>query len=228
MILIADDDAMIAALISDALEDAGYRTRVVHDGDAVLALVRKEPDEIELILLDIMMPGTDGLEVCRRIRQTVHCPILFVSARDTQVNRIVGLEIGADDYITKPFSVAELVARVNAHIRREKRTREGGRTEAITIGRLKLLPDAFTATMDGAKLDLSTREFQVLLYLARNRTRVLSREQILEGVQGNAYSDLNAVTVHVRNIRTKLGANAGYIQTVWGVGYKLVNPEATA
>lgn len=224
-ILIADDDTSIADLISDSLEDEGYTTKVVNNGDSALNLVKTEQGRIDMILLDIMMPGTDGLEVCRRIRQQISCPILFVSARDSQMHRIVGLEIGADDYITKPFSVLELVARVNAHMRREKRHKAANEAETITIGKLTVSSDAFRATLSGESLELSTREFQILLYLARNANRVLSREQILEGVWGNTYGDLNSVTMHIKNLRNKLGPNNEYIVTVWGVGYKLVNPE---
>lgn len=224
-ILIADDDSNIAELIADSLEDEGYCTRVVYDGDEVLKYVENDSGQIELILLDIMMPGTDGHEVCRKIRQLVTCPIIFVSAKDTPMNRIIGLEIGADDYITKPFSVVELVARVNAHIRREKRYKKSDKLETISIGKLTISPDSFCAYLEGEKLDLSTREFQILFLLAKNKNRVLSREQIFEGVWGSTYGDLNSVTVHIKNLRTKLGVQNEYIVTVWGVGYKLINPE---
>lgn len=225
LILIADDDISIANLLSESLQDAGYQTETAPDGLVVLERIARAAERYDLILLDIMMPGMDGLEVCRRIRQRVTCPILFVSARDTQLQQIVGLEIGADDYIVKPFSVAEVVARVNAHIRRENRRSTMEASGSLHLGGLVVTPESYTATLFGERLDLSTREFQILHLLARNRNRVLSREQILDGMQGNLNSDLNVVTVHIRNLRGKFGIHADFIKTVWGVGYKLVDPE---
>ncbi|MDN5353080.1 MAG: two-component system, OmpR family, lantibiotic biosynthesis response regulator NisR/SpaR [Clostridiales bacterium] len=224
-ILIADDDSTIANLISDSLEDEGYETKTVGSGTEVIDLVRTESDQIELILLDIMMPGVDGLEVCRQIRQAVACPLVFISAKASSMNRIVGLEVGADDYITKPFSIMEVVARVNAHIRREKRNTTVSKSALINMGQMVISPEKYLVTLEGIKIDLSTREFQILLLLAQNRNRVLSREEILNGVWGNTYADLNLVTVHIKNLRVKLGSHGEMIKTVWGVGYKLIAPE---
>lgn len=222
-ILIADDDRNISSLIADSLHDEGYETMVFSDGDAVLSAV--EHADFDLILLDIMMPEADGLEVCRKIRDKVGCPIIFVTARGRTIDTVLGLEIGADDYITKPFVVEELVAKVKAHLRREKR-RAGAPDGRITIGNLRIVRDNFEVTRNGLLIPLTTREFRLLLYLCENIGKVLTREQIFDAVWGMDYADIGSVTVTIKNLRDKLDPENRLIKTVWGVGYKLVRPEA--
>lgn len=220
-ILIADDDQNISSLIDDSLRDEGYDTVVVADGDAVLAVLAEM--DFDLILLDIMMPHTDGLEVCRKIRDHVNCPILFVTAKGRTIDTVLGLNIGADDYITKPFVVEELVAKVKAHLRREKRhtlTKEN----VITIGDLTIYRDCYEVTDKGTDVPLTTREFQLLLYFCDNIGKVLTREQIFDAVWGLDYADIGSVTVTVKNLRDKLDPDNHMLKTIWGVGYKLVRP----
>lgn len=221
-ILVVDDDREIAALISDALSDEGFETFIARDGEEALRLISTDR-EIALILLDIMMPKTDGLEVCRRIRENVSCPIVFVTAKNRVFDTLLGFEMGGDDYIAKPFVVEELVARVKAHLRREVRSTRP-RRDRLRAGELELFRDSFEVFFRGAPVELSTREFQVLLCLCENAGRVLSREQIFNAVWGGEFGDMSAVTVNIKNLRDKLGEGGRYIRTVWGVGYKLANP----
>ena len=220
-ILIADDDLNISSLLADSLQDEGYSTVTVPDGDAALRAAQSA--DFDLILLDIMMPGKDGLEVCRKIRDTVSCPILFVTARGRTLDTVLGLEIGADDYITKPFVVEELVAKVKAHLRREQR-HTASSAHALFIGDLQIHPDSLEVSKGGTPIPLTTREFQLLVYLAEHSGRVLTREQLFDAVWGMDYSDIGSVTVTIKNLRDKLDPDSRMIKTVWGVGYKLVRP----
>lgn len=222
-ILIADDDRNISSLISDSLIDEGFETTVVSDGNAALAVIGQT--SFDLILLDIMMPGADGLEVCRKIRDNVNCPILFVTAKGRTIDTILGLEIGADDYISKPFVVEELVAKVKAHLRREKR-QLATRDSSVIIGNLCIMPDCYEVTRSGVPVTLTTREFQLLMYLCENIGKVLTREQIFDAVWGLDYADIGSVTVTIKNLRDKLDPDNRLIKTVWGVGYKLVRASA--
>lgn len=222
-ILIADDEVNIAALIADSLNDEGFETMVVHDGRAVLAELSQGSD-FSLIILDIMMPGIDGLEVCRRIRDTVRCPIIFVTAKSRTLDTVLGLEIGADDYITKPFVVEELTAKVKAHIRRDRRMAESV-PHTLTIGSLAIRKDSYEVYLGEKSVNLSTREFQLLVYLTDHIGRVLTREQIFDAVWGMDYSDIGSVTVTIKNLRDKIDPDNRYIKTIWGVGYKMVRPE---
>lgn len=218
-ILIADDDKEIATLIADALIDEGYMTQLVYDGEKAIQAV-KSNETYALIILDIMMPGSDGLEVCRRIRDLVTCPIIFVTAKKRVYDTMLGLEMGGDDYITKPFVVEELVARVKAHIRREARVKRVDGLK-IVLAELTVDIDRYEVYFEGVKIDLTTREFQVLAYFAENPGRVLSKEMIFNHVWGDDYGDIGTVAVHIKSIRDKLGEKE-VIKTVWGVGYKLV------
>jgi DNA-binding response OmpR family regulator len=224
-ILIADDDRNISGLIADCLSDEGFDTFVVGDGFAALKAV--EQTIFDIILLDIMMPGADGLEVCRKIRDKVTCPILFVTAKGRSIDTILGLEIGADDYIAKPFVVDELAAKVKAHLRRERRHTQS-RDSFISIGDLRIWPDNYEVTKKGVPVTLTTREFQLLMYLSDNFGKVLTREQIFDAVWGADYADIGSVTVTIKNLRDKLDPDNSLIKTVWGVGYKLVRPGVTA
>ena len=219
-ILVADDDREIASLICDALSDEGFETMQTRDGEETVRTVAANPD-LALIILDIMMPRADGLEVCRKIRDSVACPILFVTARNRTYDKLLGLEMGGDDYITKPFVLEELLARVRAHLRREARA-TGRRGGVLKTGDIEIDRDRYEASVRGRPVELSTREFQVLLYLCENEGKVLSREQIFEAVWGGEYGDIGTVAVHIKNLRDKLDRGNHYIKTVWGVGYKLI------
>lgn len=218
-ILIADDDKNIARLISDSLSDEGFECVVVHDGKQALELLSRDP-AFSLVLLDIMMPGMDGKEVLRRVRDMLTCPIIFVTAKSRTVDTLVGLEMGADDYITKPFVVEELVGKVKAHIRRDKRRK--GPDDIITLGDMTIRRQAFELSKNGEPVPLTTREFALLMYLYDHAGQVLTREQIFDGVWGMDYFDLGTVTVTIKNLRDKIDPDNRYIKTVWGVGYKLV------
>lgn len=219
-ILIADDEINIANLISDSLEDEGMETVVVGNGRKVLAHIEKEI--YDLIILDIMMPEMDGMETCRRIRDIVSCPIVFVTAKSRTLDTLVGLEIGADDYIVKPFVVEELVAKVKAHIRRDQRKQMN--KYIVNIGALRINPESYEVFKEDKRIDLTTREFQLLIYFCNNIGKVLTREQIFDSVWGSDYSDIGTVTVTIKNLRDKIDKDNEYIKTVWGVGYKFIRP----
>ncbi|RPF47505.1 DNA-binding response OmpR family regulator [Hydrogenoanaerobacterium saccharovorans] len=223
-ILIVDDDNAIAELMSDALEDEGFETAVCGNGEEALALL-KSTANISLILLDVMMPKMDGLELCRRIRDTVTCPILFVTAKNRTLDTMLGLEMGGDDYIFKPFVVEELVARVKAHLRREKRTMLSDTNDSLAFGGIELKKDSLEAFRNGEAVALSPREFRLLYYFIKNAGKVLTREQIFNGVWGVDYGDIGTVAVNIKNLRDKIDPDNEYIKTVWGVGYKLVKPS---
>ena len=218
-ILIADDDRSIAELISDALTDEGYKTEIVNDGEEALRRIMSSAD-YSLILLDVMMPGLDGLEVCRRIREKVSCPIIFVSAKNRTIDTLLGLGMGADDYIAKPFVLDELVARVKAHLRREQRSAPISESNVIKCGEIEIHRDTYTAYKSGEKIPVSAREFQLLQYMMENEGKVLSRDQIFVAVWGTEYGDPGTVAVNIKNLRDKIDAEGKYIKTVWGVGYK--------
>lgn len=224
-ILIVDDEIEIADLISDALTDEGFETITANDGEAGLEIAKNNPD-ISLILLDIMMPKIDGLTLCRKIRDTITCPIIFVSAKSRTLDVVVGLEMGADDYITKPFVVEELVAKVKAHIRRDKRggTATDYSSDTIVVGEFELHKDSYDLLKNNERIMLSTREFQLLEYLMENLGKVLSREDIFNHVWGSEYGDIGTVAVNIKNLRNKIDVDGKYIKTVWGVGYKFVSP----
>lgn len=222
-ILVIDDDVMITTLISDSLTDEGFTVKVLHDGQS--ALNELAENSFRLITLDIMMPNVDGLQVCRMIRDKTKCPIIFITAKSSTVDTIVGLEIGGDDYITKPFVVEELTAKVKAHIRRDKRKfPEESNAPARILGDLRIYPDNYEVFNGENRIDLSTREFQLLMYLIDNIGRVLTREQIFDAIWGLDYSDIGTVTVTIKNLRDKIDPDNQIIKTVWGIGYKLVKP----
>lgn len=221
-ILIADDDPSILMLISDVLTDAGMRVRTVTSGEA--ALRATEEEAFSLIILDIMMQGMSGLEVCAAIRDKVDCPILFLSAKDSAHDIIEGLGLGADDYLTKPFVIDELVARIKAHLRRQARLGEnavGG--DVLRIGDIALDRKQLTVTRGSAPVDLSTREFELLDYLMRNAGQTLSREKIFRDVWKTEYGDIGTVAINIKNLRAKIDPDWAYIKTVWGSGYQFVS-----
>lgn len=220
-ILIADDDPSILMLISDVLTDAGIQVRTVASGEEALHAVGEET--FSLIILDIMMKGISGLEVCAAIRDKVSCPILFLSAKDSAHDIIEGLGLGADDYLTKPFAIDELVARIKAHLRRQARLGEnttGG--DVLRIGEITLDRRQLTVTRGGVPVDLSTREFELLDYLMRNAGQTLSREKIFRDVWKTEFGDIGTVAINIKNLRSKIDPDWAYIKTVWGSGYQFV------
>lgn len=222
-ILIADDDVEIAELISESLIDEGFETKIVSDGKMAFIELTKD-HSYDLIILDIMMPHMNGLELCQKIRGAVSCPIIFVSAKNRTLDTMLGLEMGADDYIKKPFVVEELISRVKAHLRREKRSKVIV-DEKIFFGDIIIYKDRYEVTKAGENISLTTREFQLLLYLVENAGKVLSKTQIFDSVWGENYGDIGTVTVNIKNLRTKIDPHNSYIKTIWGIGYKLVLTE---
>lgn len=218
-ILIVDDEEDIAELISDILEDEGYNTIIKNNGtDAINAI---KEDDFSLILLDVMMPDISGTEVCTIIRNYTSCPIIFVTAKTGLSSKLVGFEVGADDYITKPFINEELVARVKAHLRREQRV-DKKKKNIIEIGEIKLNKESYEVYKNGDLITLSTREFELLSYLMENAGIVLSKEQIYQSVWKNNYGDIGTVAVNIKSLRNKLDAEEKYIKTIWGMGYKFI------
>ncbi len=224
-ILIVDDDYSIARLVSDALEDEGFETVVKTSGREAYEFIMDNRDDISLITLDIMMPEISGIDICQFIRSKVVCPIIFVSAKGTTADAMVGLDAGADDYICKPFVVEELVARVKAHLRREQRYSRLQEDDIIKVGEIELNTSSFEVLKKGKIINLSTREFQLLHYLMQNAGKVLTREQIFAHVWGTEFGDMGTVAVNIKSIRDKIDPKNEYIKTVWGVGYKFVKVQ---
>ena len=220
-ILIVDDDAAIANLISDVLEDEGFETEVVYDGESAYDYVMQNSNDISLITLDIMMPGMSGIELCRAIRERVNCPIIFVSAKSRTIDTVLGLEIG-DDYIAKPFVVEEFTARVKAHLRREQRNNVLPVEDIIRVGDIELNKGSYEVRKNGEVISFSTREFQLLQYLMENAGTVLTRQQIFANVWDTEFGDIGTVAVNIKSIRDKIDPKNEYIKTVWGIGYKFV------
>ena len=216
-IVVVEDDHNIADLLELYLRREGYRVVQAETGEDGLAAVRDQRPR--LVVLDIGLPGgVDGLEVCRRLRSTTDVPVIMLTARDEEVDRVLGLELGADDYVTKPFSPRELVARVKAILRRSDGPKPPPK---LTVGRVEVDAARREARVAGRPIALATREFDLLRYLAENRGLALSRQQLLDGVWGPGwYGDERTVDVHVRQLRKKLGDGLP-LATVWGVGYRL-------
>ena len=216
-ILIVDDELEIAELISDVLKDEGFETVIKNDG--YLAIEEVKNTSYDLILLDIMMPNISGTETCNKIRDIVTCPIIFVTAKNQTLDKLLGFEIGADDYITKPFVTEELVARVKAHIRREKRINTIP-TNIIKIGNIEINKESYEVKKNDKIVTLSTKEFELLAYLMTNAGVVLSKEQIYNSVWKTEYGDIGTVAVNIKSLRNKLDPEEKYIITIWGLGYK--------
>jgi len=222
-ILVVDDEPAIVDALRYSLEKSHHRVLVAQDGERALQLAASgSPD---LVILDLMLPGIDGLEVCRRLRQAGQIPIIMLTARDEEVDRVVGLELGADDYVAKPFSMRELMARVKAVLRRAQAApQEAG--QPLTLGPLRLDPSRFEATWDTVAIRLSPLEFELLEALIRHPGQVLSRDQLLDSVWGYDYhGDTRAVDTAVKRLRARLREAspqaADLLETVHGIGYKL-------
>ncbi|UQB00692.1 response regulator YycF [Pediococcus pentosaceus] len=228
-ILVADDEKPISDIVKFNLDKEGYDVVTAYDGEEALAQVEEEKPD--LILLDLMLPKIDGLEVARQVRAKHNIPIIMVTAKDSELDKVVGLELGADDYVTKPFSNRELVARVKANLRRQDQLQQDDETvkNNIKIGPLVINSDSYSVTRDGMQLDLTHREFELLHYLAQHTGQVMTREHLLQTVWGYDYfGDVRTVDVTVRRLREKIEETPGNPQilvTRRGVGYYLRNPE---
>jgi DNA-binding response OmpR family regulator len=220
-ILLVDDEAHIVELARMYLERDGFRVKAVGDGDAALQAVQQNPPA--LLVLDLMLPGLDGYEVCRRVRASSDLPIIMLTARDDDLDKIVGLELGADDYMTKPFNPRELVARVKAILRRSERAAARAETAALRLSDVVITPAAREVVVAGRPVTLRTKEFDLLLTLVENRGLVLSRERLLDLVWGFDFlGQTRTVDVHIAHLRKVLVGSRVSIETVTGVGYKLV------
>lgn len=228
-ILVVDDEKPISDIVKFNLDKEGYNVVTAYDGEE--ALEKVESEEPDLILLDLMLPKIDGLEVARQVRAKHNIPIIMVTAKDSELDKVVGLELGADDYVTKPFSNRELVARVKANLRRQDQFQQSNEEvkNNIKIGPLVINSDSYSVTRDGAQLDLTHREFELLHYLAQHTDQVMTREHLLQTVWGYDYfGDVRTVDVTVRRLREKIEetpSNPQILVTRRGVGYYLRNPE---
>src|SRR5690625_4044624 len=228
-ILVVDDEQPIADILKFNLEKEGYEVVCAYDGYEAVELA--ETEEPDLVLLDIMLPNKDGNEVCREIRKTQTMPIIMLTAKDDEIDKVLGLELGADDYVTKPFSNRELIARVKANLRRQQQVTEEKEspTKDIHISYITIHPDVYSVSRDGEHIDLTHREFELFYYLARHIGQVMTREDLLETVWGYDYfGDVRTVDVTVRRLREKIEedpSNPMWIVTRRGVGYYLRNPD---
>ncbi|WP_027723828.1 response regulator transcription factor [Tuberibacillus calidus] len=230
-ILVVDDEPSIVTLLEFNLKKSGYDVITATDGK--MALEKAEMEHPDLIVLDLMLPELDGMEVCRALRmRRMMVPILMLTARDEEFDKILGLELGADDYMTKPFSPREVVARVKAILRRtniSQNNKEQDVNDKIAIGDLEIFPNRYEAFFKGEKLVLTPKEFELLVYLARHKGRVLPREKLLDEVWDYDFvGDTRIVDVHVSHLREKIESNTRkpqYIKTIRGFGYKLEEPD---
>lgn len=223
-VLLVEDDERLAQLTARYLEVHGVRVTVALDGLLGQALALRDP--FDVVLLDLMLPGRDGMEVCRAIREHSDVPIVMVTARGEEADRVLGLETGADDYMAKPFSARELLARIRAHVRRARGQSGPARADPLTVGPLTLEPDSLTVRVEGRPVALTSYEFSLLRVLAENAGRVLSREQILDRAKGSAEEAFDrSIDVRISRLRQKLGddpRNPRLLKTVRGAGYMLV------
>jgi len=220
-VLIIEDDPNVAEVVTRYLEREGYVVEAADDG--LQGLERALSDPPDLVVLDLMLPALSGLEVCRRLRAKAPVPVIMLTARGEEVDRIAGLELGADDYVAKPFSPRELTARVKAVLRRAAGGLAGEEAGVLRAGDLEVDPVAHEARLHGELVSLTAREFDLLAHLMRNPRRAFRREELLADVWGFAYGDTSTVTVHVRRLREKVEADPSapsHICTVWGVGYR--------
>ena len=223
-ILIIEDEVAIAELEKDYLELSGFEVEVETQGD--VGLIRALKDEFDLIILDLMLPGIDGFEICRKIRETKNTPIIIVSAKKDDIDKIRGLGMGADDYMTKPFSPSEMVARVKAHLARYERLISSGvpRNDIIEIRGIKIDKTARRVWVNGEETNFTSKEFDLLTFLAQNPNHVYTKEELFQEIWDmESIGDIATVTVHIKKIREKVEldtAKPQYIETIWGVGYR--------
>ncbi len=223
-ILIVEDEISIAELERDYLEISGFEVKICHDGEKGLELAIQ--NEYDLIILDLMLPGLDGFEICRKVRDVKDTPIIMVTAKKEDIDKIRGLGLGADDYITKPFSPSELVARVKAHLSRYERLTSNNQSvkEVIEIRGLKIDKTSRQVFVNGKEKILTAKEFDVLYFLAQNPNHVFTKEDLFKKIWDmDSIGDIATVTVHIKKIREKIEFNTAkpqYIETIWGVGYR--------
>ena len=223
-ILIIEDEESIAELEKDYLELSGFEVEIAGDGDT--GLDRALNEEFDLIILDLMLPGTDGFDICRRVREVKNTPIIMVSAKKEDIDKIRGLGLGADDYMTKPFSPSELVARAKAHLARYERLIGSGMpaNDVIEIRGLKIDKTARRVWVNGEEKNFTTKEFDLLAFLAQNPNHVFTKEELFSRIWDmESVGDIATVTVHIKKIREKIEFNTAkpqYIETIWGVGYR--------
>jgi DNA-binding response OmpR family regulator len=219
-ILIVDDEPEIVAFTKDYLQDQGYQVITAYNGQEALRSLQRQPN---MIILDIMMPGMDGFELCELVRKRVTCPIIFLSAKHSEEDRIRGLMVGGDDYLTKPFSLKELHARIIAHLRREHRVAEETK-KCLYFGNLMIDLEGYEVYYLNERLSFTSKEFEMIQFLALHPGQVFSRESMYERIWGyDAEGDSSTITEHIKKIRSKLAKHdpdQSYISTVWGVGYK--------
>lgn len=231
-ILVVDDEQPIAEILKFNLEKEGYQVICAFDGAAAVELAFSE--DPDLILLDIMLPVKDGMDVCREVRTRKDTPIIMLTAKDSEVDKVLGLELGADDYVTKPFGTRELLARVKAHLRRQNKSvqlqQEASEQSGLRLHRLTIDTDMYLVYKDGQTLDLTHREFELVHYMAKNCGRVMTREHLLQAVWGFEYlGDVRTVDVTIRRLREKIEDDPSrpeYIMTRRGLGYTMRNPKA--
>ncbi|MCM3715957.1 response regulator YycF [Halalkalibacter oceani] len=227
-ILVVDDEKPIADILKFNLEKEGFAVTCAYDGLQAIEAVSNE--SFDLILLDIMLPHKDGMEVCREVRKKYDTPIIMLTAKDSEIDKVLGLELGADDYVTKPFSTRELLARVKANLRRHKVSGEETNAQReIVVGDLTIYPEAYQVKRRGETIELTHREFELIHYLAKHLGQVMTREHLLQAVWGYDYfGDVRTVDVTVRRLREKVEDNPSFpvwIITRRGVGYYLSSPE---
>ncbi|MDP5276053.1 response regulator YycF [Chengkuizengella axinellae] len=228
-ILVVDDEQPIADILKFNLEKEGYQVICAFDGNAAVKMAYEEnPD---LVLLDLMLPGKDGMDVCREIRMKLNTPIIMLTAKDTELDKVLGLELGADDYVTKPFSTRELLARVKAHLRRQSKSvnQESNQKQGLKINDLFIDTEMYVVYKDSSPLDLTHREFELIHYLAKNKGKVMTREHLLQAVWGYEYlGEVRTVDVTIRRLREKIEDDPSkpeYIITRRGLGYIMLNPQ---
>nr|WP_275422596.1 response regulator YycF [Paenibacillus mucilaginosus] len=235
--MVVDDEQPIADILKFNLEKEGHEVICAYDGGTAVDLAYAE--EPDLILLDLMLPVKDGMDVCREVRQKLNTPIIMLTAKDNEIDKVLGLELGADDYVTKPFGTRELLARVKAHLRRQSKSQAAPAQEAeeeqrqgIRILSLFIDTDMYVVYKDGAPLDLTHREFELVQYMAKNSGKVMTREHLLQAVWGFEYfGDVRTVDVTIRRLREKLEDDPSrpeYIITRRGLGYMMRNPKMNA
>jgi len=218
-ILIVDDDKNICELLRLYIEKEGFDTSIAYDGKAALEIFSKEA--ISLVILDIMLPEMDGWQVCRKIREKSKCPIIMLTAKGEVFDKVLGLELGADDYVVKPFESKEVVARIKAILRRTETEEKG--SEILTYDDLTINTEKYELQLNGKKIDLSPKEMELISFLASNPNKVFTRDQLLDKIWGfDYYGDTRTVDVHIKRLRSKLNSTSTEwtLKTVWGVGYE--------
>lgn len=218
-ILIVDDDKNICELLRLYIEKEGFDTSIAYDGKAALEIFSKEL--ISLVILDIMLPEMDGWQVCRKIREKSKCPIIMLTAKGEVFDKVLGLELGADDYVVKPFESKEVVARIKAILRRTETAEK--KSDTLTYDNLTINTEKYELQLDGKKIDMSPKEMELISFLASNPNKVFTRDQLLDKIWGfDYYGDTRTVDVHIKRLRSKLISTSSKwtLKTIWGVGYE--------